>query len=270
MSLVKKNAGECVNQNLVGRLPGGVAGSGYAPDRVAREIVSLLLSPKAVTEVSKIRPLVKPPVVGSPTRKGLVEFLLSILVSAKAMYRGHFELLSGRHSEWFLIFNRVGSLPVAETAIIDELAGRLASARPDLVIGPVSAGGLLVQDLADALGATPAFFDLDSTSRPMAIRSGYEVPAGSRAVIVNDLATTGTGLEYMRRILASYGAELVGIGLFATRGHMAIQYLSDLASQWRIPIETLIHLDIESVEVSECEACDVGKAVPQQSCMFNC
>lgn len=237
---------------------------------LARELRSLLLAPNAVTDKAKLRSLVRPAKIGDQPTEALLDYFVSVLSATKAMYQGHFELLSGRHSEHFLIFNRVGSSPEAASVIVHELARRLAHTRPDFVIGPVSAGGLLVHDLADVLAAQPSFFDLDSVSRPMAIRSGYAVGRGSRVVIINDIATTGTGLEYMRRLLESNGAALVGIGLFATRGDMSVRSLNAFRQKWHIPIESLVHLDIDSVAMSECISCKVGKPVPQQSCILNC
>jgi orotate phosphoribosyltransferase len=265
----KKKVVDQVSNALRERLLEGATEDQVTPDRVARELVSLLLAPNAITDGSVLRELVKPPLVGNDCEPQFTDYLLATIGTARAMYRGHFSLLSGLHSEFFLIFNRIGSLPDAHAAIVDELAKALRITKPDMVIGPVSAGGLLVHGLADTVGARAGFFDLDSKSRPMATRVGYDIATGSRVVLVNDLATTGTGLEYMRRILESYGARLVGVGLFATRGRKSIQYLRRLKRRWQIPIQTLVHLNIEAFPPHECQGCEIGAPIPQESCMLN-
>ena len=237
----------------------------------AYDILAVLISPNAIRDKPLLRSLVVESKISQTTDKALYEYFLNAFTLTGAIYFGHFELLSGRHSNYFFRFSRIGSMLEYRESICQELFRRLQHTNPTLIMGPVSAGGLLVNALSEAFNVQPAFFDLDLGSRPAAVRTGYSIPSASRIILVNDVATTGEGLERMIKLVEYHNAQVVGIGLFATRGVLSEEYLRDLMKKQGIPIESIVHLNIESTAREECTQCRYGKAkvLPYSSYILN-
>jgi len=223
--------------------------------QMATRLLALSLRPAGVQDIEVIKKLVRPSYCGkNVTGIGLDDFSRMIVETA-AILRGHFVLLSKLHSEYFFMFSRLGTRVEFRKRLAAELAKRFSSQKIDSVIAPVTAGGLLVQDVANELKADFAFYDVDSYSRACAIRRGYSVHGAT--LIVNDMTTTGGGIKKMMEIPRESGAEIVGVGLIATRGLMGINIVKKLV-QDGYKVETLFHLDIEAVEKNACENCRLG------------
>jgi orotate phosphoribosyltransferase len=194
------------------------------------------------------------------------DYIFSGLEKSGAIHFGHFELLSGQHSAFFLRYSWFGSAPENSRRVGETLAARFAL-RPrmdiDQVVGPITAGGLLVFELAERLGIAPGFFDVDSRSRPAAVRPRYSINPGQRILIVNDLATTGHGIKRMIDIVNDYDATVVGVALFATRGNRAKSELERISEEYSIPVETIIHLKAESESAEVCTLCNrISRGAP--------
>jgi len=253
--------------------PVGLAGEGRPAEseslQVAKDISALFLAKNAIRATSQIRDLVRPSDISRVLEPEKFDFFVNGIAATGALYSGHFELLSGLHSEYFLMFSRLAAEQIYRDAICAVLADRFMTLRADAVMGPVSAGGLLVGKLAEDLKVSAGYFDLDSKARPAAIRLGSEIVHGARVVLVNDMATTAAGIESMVDLVSYCGAQVVGIGLFATRGNHAAAAVRRLSSAIRAQAEVLVHLNIETRPQGMCSACANSQAIPYRSCMLN-
>jgi orotate phosphoribosyltransferase len=223
--------------------------------QMATRLLELSLRPAAVHDLNEVRKLVRPFGAGKFVTNIELDDFTKMIAEMGAIFRGHFVLLSEMHSDYFFMFSRLAIRVEFKKKLASELAKRFSSEKIDSVIAPVTAGGLLVQEVASELKASFAFYDVDDHSRPCAIRRGYSVRG--RTLILNDMTTTGEGVEKMMKILREAGVEPVGIGLIAIRGTTGIEIVDKLVKD-KYKVEALFHLDIEAVKKDKCEKCRLG------------
>jgi len=223
--------------------------------QMAARLLELSLRPAAVHDLNEIRPMVCPFREQGFETDITLEDVVTMIAETGAVLRGHFVLLSELHSDYFFMFSRLGRRVEFRKRLATELAKRFASAGIESVVAPVTAGGLLVQDVASELKAKFAFFDVDDHSRPCAIRRGYSVRGAT--LIVNDMTTTGEGIERMSKVVTEAGARFAGVGLIATRGAIGTQIVENFLGKG-CKVEALFHLATDAVRDFSCEKCRMG------------
>jgi orotate phosphoribosyltransferase len=137
-----------------------------------------------------------------------------------ALLEGHFKLLSGKHSHVFLKFRQIAQQ--ANNGYIAKIGKQLASyfnpSDIDVILGPVSSGGLIVDKMVEPLNARAAFVELARDHRPsQVLLRGFHIDPEDRVLVVNDMTTTGTGLRNLMAAAQNAGGKVVGIALFAVR-----------------------------------------------------
>jgi orotate phosphoribosyltransferase len=71
--------------------------------------------------------------------------------------RGHFQMESGLHSEWWYNLDTLFAQPKRLEPYIEELARRLRAYGVEAICGPMTGGARLAQEIAARLGATYLF-----------------------------------------------------------------------------------------------------------------
>ena len=127
---------------------------------------------------------------------------------AGALLEGHFVLSSGLHSGVFLQKMAIFSDPVRTERLCKALAEVIVArfGPIDIVVSPAIGGIVPGYETARHLGARAIFVERDPGG-PFSLRRGFSIPAGQRAVIVEDIVTTGLSA---RECLASLQSELRG------------------------------------------------------------
>jgi orotate phosphoribosyltransferase len=223
--------------------------------QMATRLLEVSLRPSAVHDSNEVRGLISPCGDGKFLTSITLDDLAMMIAETGALLRGHFVLLGGGHSEYFFMFSRLGTRVEFRKKLASELAKRFSSLGVQSVVAPVTAGGLLVQDVAAELRAGFAFYDVDNHSRPSGLRRGYSV--SGKTLIVNDMTTSGRGVEQMLKILRDQGVEPVGLGLLATRGSEGARIAAD-QRQTGLKVEVLFHLNVEAVSEASCATCRTG------------
>lgn len=223
--------------------------------QIAARLLELSLRPFAVHDRDEIQKLVEPSSNKAFKTQLALEDIISMLAVTGAIHRGHFELLSGMHSEYFFMFSRLGTRVDYRKQLASELAERLRDLNVETVIAPVSAGGLLLQDVTSALSARLAFYDVDDHSRPIGLRRGYSV--SGRTVILNDMTTTGQGIHQMIETIHQYQGKPVALSLVATRGETGAQIAREV-SEIPLRVEAIFHFAAEAVPKDRCIKCKLG------------
>jgi orotate phosphoribosyltransferase len=157
------------------------------------------------------------------------EEILEILYETKPIFfNGHFELLSGRHTDIFFRFALITQYPWLMEKISKEMIGWVTKSKPDIgqidvVLGTSRAGMLFAYDIARELNGkmkTRAVYSKSDTNTgyPLpTLLEGFNIRKRERVLIVNDIITTGTGIRTLIDLTKSYGGEVVGICLFGDR-----------------------------------------------------
>jgi len=108
---------------------------------------------------------------------------------------GHFILSSGLRSPVFLQKMRVFEDPPRAERLCAALAEviRREVGEVDLVVSPAIGGIIPGYETARALGCKAIFVEREGET--FALRRGFEIPAGARVVLVEDIVSTGLSLR---------------------------------------------------------------------------
>jgi orotate phosphoribosyltransferase len=174
-----------------------------------------------------------------------------------AYLRGHFRLTSGLHSGEYLQCAKVLAIP----AYAERLGGEIAQALQvlirdrtvDVVVAPAIGGIVIGHEVARALGSKSLFTERDAATNEMTLRRGFEVLPGQRAVVVEDVVTTGGSTKEVVRVLQAAGADVLGVGSIIDR--------SNGKADVGVPRVALERLDAVAYEASACPLCKQGLPV---------
>jgi orotate phosphoribosyltransferase len=151
------------------------------------------------------------PAVGGALDQAAV---LALYRQAGGLRSGHFALSSGRHSDTYL-----QSAVVLQWPAVAEALGR-ALAEPwrglvDVVVGPAMGGVVIGHETARALGVRMVF--TERAGGTMGLRRSFEVAPGERALITENVVTTGGSALEVAELLAAGGAEVAGLATIVDR-----------------------------------------------------
>jgi orotate phosphoribosyltransferase len=135
--------------------------------------------------------------------------------AAGALLQGHFVLTSGLHSPYYLQCARVLMEPVRAARLVAALVPRLVPLGADLVVAPALGGIVLGYELARQL-ALPSIF-VERVEGSFTLRRGFEIPAGSRIVVAEDVVTTGLSTRECIACCAAQGGVVAGAACLVDR-----------------------------------------------------
>jgi orotate phosphoribosyltransferase len=181
--------------------------------------------------------------------------VMEVLRSYGVLQHGHFKLSSGRHSDTYLQCARVLQYPhLAESfgqAIANRYRSEGAEESPiDVVVSPAVGGIVLGFAVALEMGCRMVFSERESGR--MTLRRGFEIYPAERALVVEDVVTTGGSLAEVVDLVRSAGAEVVGVAS-----------LVDRTSGTEVPfsLQSLAVVQAKSWDPSECALCRSGEPV---------
>jgi len=139
------------------------------------------------------------------------EEILAILKDVGALREGHFRLASGRHSAHYVQVAQLSQYPA-------QLHPLLESARPalealgeiDTVFYPAIGALPVGQQLGLALEKRAVFAERNAENQ-MELRRGFELHAGEKLLMAEDVVTTGGTLKEIRKLAEAAGADILGV-----------------------------------------------------------
>jgi orotate phosphoribosyltransferase len=179
------------------------------------------------------------------------EKILTLFKDSDALLQGHFKLTSGKHSEWYFEKIRLIEKPAALEKIVDRLVERIRAEKTnfDYVVSPAY-GAIAIGFLA-ALKLGKKFAFTQRVDEKMSFRSGFTDIDGSRAIIVEDILTTGGSLNEVVDCLKRHNVGVAGIVVLVDRtaGEVLIEGR---------PVSSLLALKVEAFDAEACPFCKKG------------
>jgi len=177
--------------------------------------------------------------------------VLDLFRQTEAYLSGHFLLTSGLHSAAYLQCAKVLQYPEHAASLGARLAEALRGlAQPvDLVVSPAMGGLIIGHEVARALGVRHIFTERGD-NRKMLLRRGFAVTPGERAVVVEDVITTGVSTREVVDLLRAAGAEVLAAGSIIDR--------SGGAADVGVPRAALETLTVETWAPADCPLCRQG------------
>ena len=163
-----------------------------------------------------------------------------------AISSGHFKLSSGRHSDTYVQCARVLEHPRVATSLAHALSTRF-NGPIDVVVSPAMGGMLIGYLVAHELGCR--FLFTERVDGAMTLRRGQALAQGERALVVEDVITTGGSAAEVVSLVEAARAVLTGVGSLIDRSQ------GDLSFR----LEAMLKVSATSWEPSDCPLCARGE-----------
>lgn len=185
-----------------------------------------------------------------PTKKSRTPELsakevLDIFEQKGALLNGHFLLSSGLHSEKYLQCAIVLQYPEIAERIGSAIAVKFLDAKIDCVVGPAIGGIVVAQEVGRALGVRAMFTEREAGT--MTLRRGFAVTKGERALVVEDITTTGGSAQEVIDALTQMGASVTGVAAVIDR--------SGGKAEFRVPFKPLARVQVSTFRKEACPLC---------------
>lgn len=176
--------------------------------------------------------------------------LHSALTASGALLEGHFRLSSGRHSDRYVQKFRILEDPALLEPVGRAIAEEFRALQPTVVVSAAVGGILLGYEVARHLG-TKAIFVEKEDGVPV-LRRGFALSRDDRALVVEDVVTTGLSVREVIDVVRATGARVVGVGAIIIRRN---------AEEDTVPTRALLDLPMRSYAPDECPNCRAGEAL---------
>lgn len=174
--------------------------------------------------------------------------ILKLFKKHKALLAGHFRLSSGLHSENYLQCALILQYPKLAAKFAKEIAMKFSGENIDLVIGPALGGITLAYEVARAMGVRGIFTERQDAK--MVLRRGFSIAAGEKALVVEDVITTGGSTKEVIEVVRASGGIISGVASIMDRSGEPV----DFGTRF----EPLARITIKTFKEEDCPLCKKG------------
>ena len=172
--------------------------------------------------------------------------ILTVFRKSNALQRGHFVLSSGLHSgHYFQCAQVLQHVPFA-TKVCRDLAQRLRTTKPTVIIGPATGGIIVAHEVARCFGVRAMY--AERVDAEMQLRRGFTVTKKDRVLVVEDAITTGESARKVAELVEGFGAKVVGFGTIVDRSGGKVKFSGRRYGK-------LLSLAFETFRPHECPLC---------------
>ncbi len=161
--------------------------------------------------------------------------ILKIFKDEKAYLTGHFLLSSGLHSPNYMQCALVLQKPWIAEKLCKDLAKKIGQ-KIDFVIGPALGGMIVSYEMAHALKVRSIF--AERVEGAFTLRRGFSIKRGERALVVEDVITTGKSIYEVISLVEEEGAKIAAVASIVDRSDGAAVFAQDFHSLLKINIKT--------------------------------
>src|SRR5580704_5417348 len=162
--------------------------------------------------------------------------LRATLAAHGALLEGHFRLSSGRHSDRFIQKFRLLENPALLEPLAREIAQAARGYGPTVVVSAAVGGIVLGYEVARALGTLAIFVEKENGAATL--RRGFALGPQDRALVVEDVVTTGLSVREVLEVVRARGASVVAVAAIVRRQPV----------EFGVPTLALLDLPVESYE----------------------
>lgn len=176
---------------------------------------------------------------------------LDLFRQSGALLEGHFRLSSGLHSARYLQSALVLQHPRHATALGAAIADLVRHLNANLVLSPALGGIVIGQEVARALGVRAIFAERQDGT--LTLRRGFAMAPGDRAIVVEDVITTGGSTRETIEVATAAGAHVVGAASIIDRG--------DEGARLGVELVALVKLQVPTYPPEACPLCAKGDPI---------
>ena len=185
--------------------------------------------------------------------------VLDLLQKVGAFRSGHFVFTHGRHSDSYVNKDALYPYTRDTSTLCKAMAERFLDKGVEVVVGPTMGAAILAQLVAFHLTELTGkeiygiYADKDGQGG-FQLRRGYdEIVKGKNVLVVEDLTTTGGSIKKVIEVARAAGGKVIGAIAIVNRGSVTKEAVGNP------PIFiSLVQLDLESWDESDCDLCKKG------------
>ena len=174
-----------------------------------------------------------------------------------ALLTAHFKLSSGLHSDRYLQCAKVLQWPERARALGAALAERLGDLSPDVVVSPAMGGLIIGHEVGRGLGVRAIF--TERVEGVFALRRGFALEPGERALVIEDVVTTGKSTREVLDLVRAAGAVPAACGAIVDR--RSKELAAEGGSIGGVPLRTVLRLEVDAWEPARCPLCQTGVTI---------
>jgi orotate phosphoribosyltransferase len=125
-----------------------------------------------------------------------------------------------------------------------------------VVVSAAVGGIVLGYEVARQLGLRSIFVEKEDGIAKF--RRGFALDPGDRALVVEDVVTTGLSVREVLAVVRAQGAEVVAVGLIVRRA----------PADFGVETIALLDIPIESFEAADCPQCRAGEPLTEPGSRF--
>ena len=179
------------------------------------------------------------------------EDVQKIFEQAGAVRKGHFELSSGLHSSTYIQCALVLQYPNQAEILGRALSELFVNLQVSCVVAPAMGCITIGYEVARALGVRSLWVERDRSGQ-MALRRGWELKAGERVLVIEDVWTTGGSTRETIGVVEQEEGLVVAAGALIDRTGGRVE--------WNVPARALLEMEVPSYEPDDCPLCRAGGA----------
>ena len=176
------------------------------------------------------------------------EQMIQIFKDTEGLLEGHFQLTSGLHSNRYFQCAKVFQYPHHAETLCSEIAVNFKNSNIDVVVSPAVGGIVVGQEVARLLGVRHIF--TERVDGQMVLRRGFTIDSGQKALVVEDVTTTGGSVKEVIKTLQGMGATVVSVGAVVDRSGGTVDF--------GVPYFSLLQIEVETFEPENCPLCESG------------
>ena len=173
------------------------------------------------------------------------EKILELFKSTGALQQGHFRLTSGLHSPEYFQCAKVLQYPQYNEILCGDIFRHFHDWRVELVVAPAIGGIMVGQEVARQLRSRGIFAERENNQ--MALRRGFEVKKGERALVCEDVVTTGGSVLEVVNLVKAQGGVIVGVACIVDRSREPINFGAEFFP--------LLRMDVPVYKPEACPLC---------------
>jgi orotate phosphoribosyltransferase len=177
--------------------------------------------------------------------------ILDLFRKSGALLEGHFKLSSGLHSNRYLQSALVLQHPEYAGQLGRAIAENVRALKPNVVLSPALGGIVIGQETGRALGIRAIF--AERADGRLTLRRGFRMSPEDRAVVIEDVITTGGSTRETMDVAIAAGAQVVAAASIIDRGTQS--------GRLDVPFFSLVKLEVPVYDPESCPLCANGEPV---------
>ncbi len=162
--------------------------------------------------------------------------VLEIFENTNALLEGHFLLSSGKHSAQYFQCARVLQYPQYAEELAEDIGAFFHDKNVDVIISPALGGLIIGHEVARVMKTRLVFTERSKETDVMILRRGFDLEDGEKALIIEDVLTTGGSVREMIKLLHNEAVEIVGTGFIVDRSADKIKFGVPKYAVYQIPV----------------------------------